>query len=153
MNIRRAERGDIPAVLRLLEQVNLIHAAARPDLFNIATKYDAAELDEIFKTENTPVFVADDGAVLGYVFCIIKKTENSRLLKNAKTLYIDDLCVDESARGKGIGGRLFEYVESFGKSVGCDSITLNVWEQNTAARRFYDACGMTPQKTTMEKKI
>ena len=78
---------------------------------------------------------------------------SSRLQKNAKTLYIDDLCVDESARGKGIGGKLFEYVESFGKSVGCDSITLNVWEQNTAARRFYDACGMTPQKTTMEKKI
>ena len=89
MNIRRAERGDIPAVLRLLEQVNLIHAAARPDLFNIATKYDAAELDEIFKTENTPVFVADDGAVLGYVFCIITQGPNLRCLEGPQTWFND----------------------------------------------------------------
>ena len=43
-----------------------------------------------------------------------------------KTLYIDDLCVDENVRGKSIGKQLFEHVKSYAKEIECYNITLNV---------------------------
>ena len=66
------------------------------------------------------------------------------------TLYIDDICVDEKARGKHIGKALFEYVKAFAKEKGCYNITLHVWECNPGAVAFYKALGMKPQFTSME---
>lgn len=45
MNVRRAEAKDIPGILDLLIQVDMVHHLGRPDLFKgPATKYNAAEL-------------------------------------------------------------------------------------------------------------
>ncbi len=70
-------------------------------------------------------------------------------LQKRKSLYIDDLCVDERARGKGIGRRLYEYVCAWAKAQGCYDLTLNVWEGNDGARRFYENMGMRVMKTGM----
>ena len=91
-----------------------------------------------------------DGEVLGYAFCQISEVKNDRLLQDRKTLYIDDLCVDESARGKHIGKSLFEFVRDYAKSIGCHAITLNVWAGNDSAISFYQHVGMHPQKFGME---
>ena len=61
-HVRRAEERDIPALLNLLVQVDMVHHNGRPDLFKgPATKYSAAELAEILTREETPVFVCEDG--------------------------------------------------------------------------------------------
>jgi ribosomal protein S18 acetylase RimI-like enzyme len=75
------------------------------------------------------------------------------LLQDIKTLYIDDICVDETARGKHIGKALYEYVRDYAKSIGCNNITLNVWEGNDRAMGFYRQMGYTPRKTVMEKLL
>ena len=67
-----------------------------------------------------------------------------------KTLYIDDICVDEQYRGRHIGKALYEYVLEYARSIGCHNITLNVWEGNQPALQFYRNMGMGVQKTTME---
>ena len=151
--IRRAVEADIPSILRLLVQVDMVHHNGRPDLFKgPATKYTAAELRGILADENTPVFACvDEGdRLLGYAFCVLIRHENDNILTDITTLYIDDLCVDEALRGQGVGRALFDAVKAFARSAGCYNITLNVWACNPAARRFYEKCGMTPQKTGME---
>ncbi len=155
MQIRRAEARDAECINRLLYQVAKIHAEGRPDLFKEAMKkYTDAELLEIIRCDVTPIFVAEeDGLVLGYAFCVYQRTENSLLLQDKKTLYIDDICVDEGARGKGVGSRLYEYVSAFAKEQGFDDITLNVWAFNEGAYQFYEKCGMTRQRIIMEKKL
>ena len=61
MAIRRAEARDIPELLRLLVQVNMVHHEIRPDLFNgPATKYTKRELAELLADEARPVFVLTD---------------------------------------------------------------------------------------------
>ena len=97
-----------------------------------------------------PIFVFDDGGVLGYAFCQITEVKDNQLLEDIKTLYIDDICVDEMARGKQVGKTLYEYVRDYAQSIGCNNITLNVWEGNEPALRFYQNMGMQVQKTTME---
>lgn len=88
--------------------------------------------------------------VLGYVFCIVQETKGENAVFDHKTLYIDDLCVDEDARGKGVGRILYDYAVSYAKSIGCHNLTLHVWEKNPGARAFYEKMGMGVQQTTME---
>ncbi len=153
MIIRRAQKKDINAILELLFQVLEIHHRGRPDIFKThAVKYKGEELAELIKDDARPIFVAEiEGEVAGYAFCIIQQHENDNILTDIKTLYIDDLCVDEDRRGKHIGKALYEHVLGFAKEIGCYNLTLNVWEENKNAKSFYEHSGMSVQKTVMEK--
>lgn len=154
IRLRRAQEKDIKGIGRLLLQVNALHHEGRADLFKAgARKYSDAQLKEILKEEKTPVFVAvtDIGEVEGYAFCIFQSHPDDSILTDVKTLYIDDLCVDENTRGKGIGTQLFSFVSDFARERGCYNLTLNVWSCNPAALRFYKRCGLKPQKIGLEK--
>ena len=150
--VRQAEEKDIPMLLHLLEQVNLVHHLGRPDLFKKATKYGQEDLESLLRDPDRPVFVCEiDGAVCGHAFCVMETVENDRLLTDRKTLYIDDICVDESARKKGAGRALYAYCESYARASGCYNVTLNVWTCNPGAMRFYEKMGLKPQKVGMEQ--
>lgn len=154
MQIRRAENRDIPKINDLLYQVCLVHYQGRPDLFKKGKrKYTDKELACMMEDDAKPIFVAvdEDDQVLGYAFCIFEQAVNSNVLTDVKTLYIDDLCVDENIRGRHIGRQLYEYVVAFAKRSGCYNLTLNVWSCNPTAMKFYESCGLKPQKTHMEK--
>ena len=153
MKIRRAENRDIPRMGERLSQVNMVHHLVRPDIFKLGRKYTDGELREIIADDSRPVLVAVDEReyVLGYAFCILKQFENSNLMTDIKTLYIDDLCVDEALRGKHIGKALYEAATELARREGCYNLTLNVWSCNESAMRFYEACGLVPQKIGMEK--
>ena len=149
--IRKANKKDIKCIIELLHQVNMVHHVLRPDLFKPhTTKYSEQQLESMFNDDGKPVFVYDDGTVLGYAFCQITEVRGDQLLEDIKTLYIDDICVDEHARGRHIGKALYEYVREYARSIGCNNITLNVWEGNNPALRFYQNMGMQVRKTTME---
>ena len=153
MTIRPATLTDIPTLCRLLCAVLDLHHEQRPDIFKPHTqKYTEAELAEILNNESTPVFVACDekDTVLGYAFCQLTAHKDSHVLTDIKTLYIDDLCVDVTCQGKGVGTALYRHCVAFAKEQGCYNLTLNVWAKNKAALRFYEKCGLTPQKIGME---
>ena len=71
-------------------------------------------------------------------------------MTDIKTLYIDDLCVDEVARGAHIGKALYEYVVNYAKKQGYYNVTLNVWADNINAVKFYEKIGLKVQKIGME---
>jgi ribosomal protein S18 acetylase RimI-like enzyme len=149
--IRKASKEDIGRIIDLLHQVNMVHHILRPDLFKPhTTKYNEQELESMLNDSSKPIFVYDDSGVLGYAFCQITETKKHLLLEDIKTLYIDDICVDENARGRHVGKALYEYVRDYAKSIDCNNITLNVWEGNDPALQFYKSMGMKVQKTTME---
>ena len=154
MIIRRAENGDLEGLNKLLMQVLMVHHNGRPDLFKPnAKKYTDEEIFQIIANDETPIFVAmdDKEEVLGYAFCVFKQFVNNEIMTDIKTLYIDDLCVDEEKRGMHIGKQLYEYVLDFAKANGCYNVTLNVWSCNESAMKFYEKCGLVPQKVGMEK--
>ncbi len=150
--VRPAAEGDIPAILELLVQVNMVHHNGRPDLFRgPTTKYDGEELRAILRDAGTPVFVyEEEGRVTGHAFCIVQQKQNDRLLTDIRTLYIDDICVDETYRGTGVGRALYRHVLAYARSIGCYNVTLNVWSCNPGALAFYEKMGLVPQKMGME---
>ncbi len=155
MVIRRAENKDLDSINKLLCQVLMVHYNGRPDIFKPnAKKYKDDELLEIIADDKRPIFIAEEnGEVLGYAFCIFQQHINNNILTDIKTLYIDDLCVNEECRGKHIGSKLYEYVLDFAKNEGCYNVTLNVWACNESALRFYEKMGLVPQKIGMEKLL
>ena len=154
MKVRRAEKRDIGKILELLVQVDMVHHKGRPDIFKgPATKYSRDQLEAIIVNDNTPVFVCTDenDITLGHAFCIHKQITGDPVLTDIRTLYIDDICVDEGARGRHIGKALYEHIVCYGREQGFYNITLNVWTCNPSALSFYEAMGLVPQKICMEK--
>ena len=152
-SVRRAEAQDIPAILDLLVQVDMVHHNGRPDLFKgPATKYSAEELRAIIADEETPVFVCanEQDRVLGHGFCVMQHA-GGQLMVEHTTVYIDDICVDEKARGQGVGKALYEHILAFAREQGAYNVTLNVWSCNPGAMAFYEKLGLVPYKVGMEQ--
>ncbi|MDE6202887.1 MAG: GNAT family N-acetyltransferase [Lachnospiraceae bacterium] len=153
MEIRRAKEQDMDGINNLLMQVCLVHHNGRPDLFKYgAKKYTDDQLRAIIHDSQRPIFTAVDENenVLGYAFCIFQQHIDDNILTDIKTLYIDDLCVDEKLRGQHIGRHLYEAVLAFAREQRCYNVTLNVWSLNEPAMKFYQSCGLKPQKVGME---
>lgn len=155
MTIRFACEKDIPQMLDLLLQVGEVHHQIRPDLFRAgAQKYDEAALRRLLVNPDRPILAAEvDGKMVGYAFCILQITKDDPVLCDRRVLYIDDLCVDEKHRGRGIAGALYHRALELAKELSCDAVTLNVWWGNDNALRFYENCGLQKQKIGMEKVL
>lgn len=152
MEIRFAEIEDIPGILTLLRQVGLVHHKGRPDIFRCnAQKYGASQVIAMLNKPATPIFVAvEEKKVLGYCFCIVKEHKLDPVIADHTELYIDDLCVDEGCRGQHVGKALYENACRYARQRGCYNVTLNVWSCNEGAIKFYESCGLKPQKIGME---
>ncbi len=153
MEIRRATAQDMPGLNKLLYQVLMVHHNGRPDLFKSnAKKYTDDELLEILADDTRPIFVGvnEDNQVLGYAFCVYTRHVNDNVLTDVRTLYIDDICVDEDARGMHVGSKIYEYVLNFARAEGFYNVTLNVWSCNPTAMKFYEKLGLKPYKVGME---
>lgn len=99
MTIRLAQPNDIPALLGLLEQILSVHHQVRPDIFKESGgKYSKEELKQLMAQEHTPIFVYEneDGQVLGHLFVTIKEVSDNPVLHPIRTLFIEDLCVDQA---------------------------------------------------------
>lgn len=150
--IRYAMEKDIEKIEDLLSQVDMVHHNGRPDIFKIGNKYSEEELKELLNNKQRPILVSvnETDEVVGYCFGIFQQHKDNSILTDIKTLYIDDLCVDEKFRGKGVGKELYEAALSLAKEKGCYNLTLNVWSCNESAIRFYESMGLIPQKIGME---
>ncbi len=153
--IRKANYNDINRIIELLADIDIIHHNGRPDIFKIGTKYTYDDLKKIIDDDKDIIFVYTNSSdlVLGYCFTQVKQVLNDNILTDIKTLYIDDLCVEKTTRGLGIGRKLYEFVKKYAKDNGFYNITLNVWECNPNAKKFYDKMGLKPLKTYLEEVL
>ena len=147
LQIRQAVQSDIPALQSLLLQVEAIHYAGRPDIFKDGgVKFTNEQLAQLLCDPTRPIFCAvNDGQVVGYVFCIITEIKGDPMLRDAKTLHLEDVCVDKSCRDL-----LVEYVKTYARENDFTRIDLDVWEFNDRAREFYEKHGFGVQKRRMD---
>ncbi|MGI6715574.1 MAG: GNAT family N-acetyltransferase [Eubacteriales bacterium] len=155
IKIRKAERRDIPGILKLLDSIRELHHKGRPDVFkDNGTKYTEEQLIEKINDLNEGIFVAYDGEnFLGYVCTVIRDTKDHNILVDKKVLYIDDLCVLEETRGRGVGRMLLDEAKDFARENNCVSLELNVWKFDGSAEGFYRSYGFTTMSRRMEFKL
>jgi ribosomal protein S18 acetylase RimI-like enzyme len=154
--IRPATEQDIPALIDLLGQILWVHHQARPDLFKPSgSKFSPDQLKDLLADASKPIFVYEnpDGQVVGHLFLQIQEPADTAVLEPVKTVFIDDLCVDQEVRGQKIGEQLYQFALDYAKSIGAHRLTLDAWADNQGAHRFYQRLGMHPMKTTFETRL
>jgi GNAT superfamily N-acetyltransferase len=77
----------------------------------------------------------DDGAIVGFT---TYNLQNSTWSENGHC-YLEDLFVDSTVRGKGVGRALIEYVKSYAIENNCSRLYWNTDEDNATARKLYDS--------------
>jgi len=154
MKTRNASIEDIDKISKLMLQVAEIHSNARKDIFKEKNREQMKLELKGRLDENENILVMENGKELvGVMIFKIKEVKNHSALKDRNVLWIDELVVDETLRGKGIGTILFGEAKKFAKDKHCDSVELNCWNFNERAIAFYEKCGMKVQRNIMEVKI
>ena len=79
--------------------------------------------------------------------------KDHHLYYDMKILEINDMCVNEKARGKNIGRQLVNRAKDYAREIGAIRLELTVWGFNKNARQFYEQIGMTERTIRMEMII
>ena len=148
--IRKADVNDILALrilYRLLEEDGVRY---QPEHFVIGERTEEF-FRAIFDSDTQDILVADiDGVAVGFVHCMIIPQKKVSCLKPQTVVYLQDLCVREDLRDKGIGTVLIRAAKDYGKEKGADFIRTQVFPGNVGGMRFYERNGFCEMMKTIE---
>lgn len=138
MIVRRARPDDVAAILRLI--VALAAYEREPD----AVKATEATLTQTLFAADARVWahIAEhDGVVVGIAVWFL----NYSTWTGKPGIYLEDLFVDDAARGLGVGKALFKALGEEADRLGCARIDWAVLDWNEPAMDFYRAIGARRQ--------
>ena len=131
-SVTRVTPALVDGLQRLLPQLS---AAPAPD---------AARIEELVGSASSTVVVAHtDGELLGVLVLAVFPTLTGR------RAWIEDVVVDESARGQGVGAALVREALRLAADAGVRSVELTSRPSRAAANRLYQRLGFEPRETTV----
>lgn len=147
-----ATLNDREAVNALAREVHAMHVQWRPDIYEMPGElYPQDRFLEAVR--NRSLYVAKiHGVTVGYVSLKIRDYDWPGVVRR-KVMLVDEICVEETARGQGIGRAIMEDVHALAKAFGCTDLQLGVYPQNDAAVAFYQKCGFSIRSIDMQKKV
>ncbi len=131
--IRPAVKGDLPAVLRLYAQPDLDDGAMLP----------IAEAERVFdrmaRYPDYTLYVAElDGRIVG-TFALLIMDNLAHM--GATSAVVEDVVVDATHRGHGIGSAMMTHAVVVCRSKGCYKMALSSNLKREKAHAFYDSLG------------
>ena len=152
MEVRFAKEKELDRINELRKQVNDLHVDGKPDVFKPGFCDELRDLINVIWTdpEQEIVVAVADGAICGFaIIHHINKPENP-FMKERDFLDIDEFCVDEAYRRKGVATSLITFIKEYAKEKGFHRIELNMWEFNKGALAFYESVGFETYRRYME---
>lgn len=150
ITIRRAERADVPAIVRMLADDFLGKDREHVEDPLPQSYYDAFE--RVATDRNLHLVVATDrsGAVVGSLqLCILPGLSS----QGATRALIEDVRIDGKLRGQGIGEVLLNWAIAESKACGCHLIELFTSRARLDAQRFYFKLGFKETHAGMTLKL
>src|SRR5262245_26339263 len=140
--------GAVSVDVRPAEQVDdeLVGAFAElvPQLSSSSPPPTSAELEEIVKSPDSVLFVARvDGRLVGGLTLAFYR------IPTGLKAWIEDVVVDESARGHGVGAALNEAAIAEARRRGAKHVSLTSRASRDAANRLYQRLGFAPYDTNV----
>jgi diamine N-acetyltransferase len=154
VEIRPATRADLEDLISLNGLVQDIHARIRPDLFR--SDWSRAELREFWRARLTSspgeiaIAVLGDRTV-GYIWFRIEDRPRTPFKKPHRRLDVDQICVDDAGRRKGVGSRLLEHAEAEAERMGIGEIVIHSWAANLPAQSFFRSNNYHPMNVILAK--
>ena len=101
--------------------------------------------------ESGELFVAElGGKLVGFVSCFLNE---DKLETVPEEILIEDLVVDQTARGKGVGKALIKAVQTYALEHGITRVVVSVLYQNISALNFYESTGFKLAVLTLEHNL
>lgn len=111
------------------------------DLANyVMESFNQAQIENELNDANSTFFIAEsNGKAVGYA----KLRENAAVdcVKEENTVELHRIYILERAKGKGVGSTLLERCFEAARAKGYETLWLGVWEENSAAIKFYEKTG------------
>ena len=147
--LQLARPEDRPSINQIAVQVHSLHVQWRPDIYKME--------DELWPQQRFDDAVADrqlfcakmEDRVVGYVLLKVRSYAAVGHVQR-KVLMIDEICVDEDLRNKGIGTEMMLDVRAIARAFGCTDLQLGVYPQNKEAIAFYQKCGFRIRSIDMQ---
>jgi GNAT superfamily N-acetyltransferase len=149
LTIRKAQAGDVEAIIRLHEQDEL---GGHGDAWTPENRpaYEAA-FAAIDRNPDTKLFVAVlNGAVIGTFQLTFIPNLTGR---GALRVKIESVKVESRMRSKGIGARMMAFAEQEALARGARLLELSSNKTRTAAHRFYERIGFARSHEGFKKKL
>ncbi|HEX4903051.1 MAG TPA: GNAT family N-acetyltransferase [Acidimicrobiales bacterium] len=125
----------------------LVEAMQRliPQLSSSSPPPGLDELVDIVRSPSTDLFLVtdDDGTVLGTATLV------TFAIPTGRRAWIEDVVVDDAARGKGVGGALTRAMVDRAEELGCTTVDLTSRPSREAANRLYQREGFEPRDTNV----
>lgn len=124
----------------------LVQAFARliPQLSKSSPPPTEAELAEMIAAPATDVLIARDGVdVLGALTLVTFR------IPTGVRAWIEDVVVDDAARGRGVGEALNQFALDIARTKGAKTVDLTSRPSRAAANRLYQRIGFLPRETNV----
>lgn len=147
VTVRRANEKDARTIAGFAIKLFAQHRAYDTHRFAEIASVEGAEnfYGSQTKAENAAIFVAEfENKIVGFAYLQYEAMDYANLLENA--VWLHDLYVDETVRGKSAGKLLVEKSIEVAKELGADKLMLSVAAKNAAAKEFFEKQGF---KTTI----
>jgi ribosomal protein S18 acetylase RimI-like enzyme len=144
--IREATTADAPVIadlIRALEEV--VDDSGEPeDSSPVTPEYVRSYL----AYPDSYVLVAEEA---GQVVGLLSYSIRPNLFHAADSALIEELIVDDRARGRGVGSALMRHLLALLEARGCAEVSVSTMPDNHGAIRFYHSHGLVDEAVFLEK--
>lgn len=156
LSVRPAIAGDVPALIRLAEELASHHRTIAP-----------GEVPEVFardlaaETFRAAIAGDDNGLctalfgdqVAGFALWAILDIPHTVLSRPVRCLYVLQIAVGAEFRRKRVGAAIMGHLAASAEAIGADSMGLDVLVENRAAFQFFSRCGFAPSSLVMKTPV
>lgn len=134
--IRKAGEADVAAILRLMAQLDITGEQG------LTVAEGTRILQKIATYPNYAIYVAEDRdqRIVGTFALLVMDNLAHR---GAPSAIVEDVCVDESSRGHGVGRAMMSFAMELAKQAGCYKLALSSNGARTRAHDFYRSLGFS----------
>ena len=146
MNIRPAERGDVPLILSFIKEL-----AAYEKMSSEVTATESLLTETLFGAKPYAEVVIAEISAEAVGFALYFHNYSTFLGKPG--IYLEDLFVLEQFRGQGVGEKLLSYLAALCIERNCGRLEWSVLNWNTAAIEFYQSRGAEIQDEWLINRV
>ena len=156
MTVTIATSEHVPAIVLLNDQVQKLHAEVHPQVFKYPVDHSVLQdqfEEMIASPEHVVVVAVVDEQVVGYVWAQSIKRAETAIAFASEKWHIHHVSVADSFQQQGVGRQLLDRLLTLASDAAISQISLDVWQFNEAATRFFQDVGFSSYNSKMWLKL
>lgn len=146
---------DYETLAKLNKPIQDLHASLYPDRFR-EYNFEAARdtfAECVKDPQNIFLLLRAKEEAIGYAWAEFRIHRGSAFTVPRKSLFIHQIAIIESKRGRGYGSALMGTIYELARGQGADIVELDYWANNQGAKSFYKSEGFQPLRAFVYRSL